>query len=428
MALLAGPQGKAGYSEMYLNVVSSTCQDVKWLVNKRNIQLRPMANYENNGFRSYENLVNLSLAIDLIKKKNTPGHYSRQIDMDNGITVISTLFLKPSEVKSVLVVKLDFWGDIIFGRPAITRLKERLPNATISVLCGSMYKDFIKTFDYVDHVIAIDHVMTFDLSDSERLELQRKLSTLNPDIAIDLRRQPETRWILGLSGAPLTIGYETVEYNPTISLTVDSTRVSDHLSNYLVRLVDAIPLLPVGSKDRVPRPRGLLSVGIHPGSGHKAKCWPVEYFSQLVGLLLTAGLRVILFGGPGEREMNQQIIQDHANSGSVVDMSGAVSIANYAEAVANQCNIYVGNDTGPTHIAAVAGVPVIAIFSGGTNITDWFPPGHIVEVLIKAMPCMPCGFRECPYNNECIVSVKPAHVFARVAKLAREVFSHEVVG
>ena len=387
-----------------------------------------MANYENDGFRSYENLVNLSRAIDLIKKKNSPGYYPRQIDMDNGITVISTPFLKPSEVKNVLVVKLDLLGDVIFGRPAITRLRERLPEATISVLCGSLYGDLVRTFDYVDHVITTDHVMTFDLSDGERLGLQRKLSPLNLDIAIDLRRQPETRWILGLSGAPLTIGYETVRYNPTISLAVDSTRVSDHLSNYLVRLVDTIPLLPVGSKDCVPGPRGLLSVGIHPGSGHRAKCWPLEYFSQLVGLLLAAGLRVILFGGPGEREMNQQIIQDHANSGTIVDMSGAVSTANYAEAVANQCNIYVGNDTGPTHIAAVAGVPVIAIFSGGTNITDWFPPGHIVEVLIKAMPCMPCGFRQCSYNMECIASVKPGHVFARVAKLAREVFSHEVVG
>jgi len=398
---------------------------------KRSIQLKPAPHWHGN--YSYETLVDVRSAIKLIKDRNSPVKYSKQIGIEQGIAIISTPFLSPSEVENVLVVKLDHLGDVLLARPAITRLRERLPDATIWALCGSWSADLISEFDSVDQVITFDvySAMSEDglkpKSNSEIQQLQHKLSSLNLDIAIDLRRHPETRWILGLSGAPLTIGYESYGYNPTIFLAVDPTKV--HISSQLLRLVDAIPILPTGSKERVPAYRGVLSVGIHPGSGQTAKRWPLQHFSQLVDSLLAVGSRVILFGGPEECDMNRRIIRDHPGNGRIIDMSEAVPIARYAETVANECQIYVGNDTGPTHMVAAAGVPVIATYSGVIDPMEWFPPGHIVEVIMKVMPCMPCyiaDYRQCPHNLECIASVKPAHVFAQIVSLAREVFSHEV--
>lgn len=406
-------------------------QNVPGGAKRRSIQLRPAPHWTGNC--SYETLIDVRSAINLIKDRNSPVKYSKQIDTEQGITIISTPFLSPSEVKNVLVVKLDHLGDVLLAQPAITRLRERLPDATIWVLCGSWSADLIKRFDSVDQVITFDmfSAMSGDgltsKSNSEIQQLQHKLLSLNLDIAIDLRRHPETRWILGLTGAPLTIGYESYAYNPTIYLTVDPNKV--HISSQLLRLVDAIPILPTGSKKRVLAYRGVLSVGIHPGSGQSAKLWPLQHFSQLVGSLLAAGLKVILFGGPEECDMNQRIIRDHLGNERIIDMSEEISIARYAETVANECQIYVGNDTGPTHMVAIAGVPVIAIYSGVIDPLEWFPPGHIVEVIMKVMPCMPCyiaDYRQCPHNLECIASVKPEHIFAKIVSLAREVFRFEV--
>jgi ADP-heptose:LPS heptosyltransferase len=154
-------------------------------------------------------------------------------------------------------------------------------------------------------------------------------------------------------------------------------------------------------------------VAIHPGAGNLTKQWPEEHFSALIDLLIDRnGVNVLLIGGPDEVEIAESLIASVLNPGAVASMVGQTSLTALPRLLA-ACTLYVGNDSGPKHIAAAVGVPTIGIHSGVVDAMEWGPLGPRTVALRRDMTCSPCYLADaadCPRGLACLTLLEPTHV------------------
>lgn len=123
------------------------------------------------------------------------------------------------------------------------------------------------------------------------------------------------------------------------------------------------------------RPASALDVLIHPGSGGAAKCWPIERFVELARTLIGAGRSVKFVIGEVERE--RAPLDAMRGVASIIEPKSAVELL---EAI-RDARAYVGNDAGPTHLAAMVGEPTLALFGDSVAATQWRPVGPRVQVV-----------------------------------------------
>lgn len=121
---------------------------------------------------------------------------------------------------------------------------------------------------------------------------------------------------------------------------------------------------------------------IHPGSGGRDKCWPADRYEQLIGQLRAAGRRLIVILGPVEREWwpDQQVCH-WCDRYEVAEPSDALALAQ----TIGEASLYIGNDSGPTHLAAQLGVKSVALF-GPTDPRVWAPTGPAVTIVAPPSP------------------------------------------
>ncbi len=126
---------------------------------------------------------------------------------------------------------------------------------------------------------------------------------------------------------------------------------------------------------------GSQPIAIHPGSGSAQKCWPTSSFAALINQLWQRNFPVLLFAGPADHsriEDIQRLLPPQPTPGSLttlIDMP-LINVAQYLL----QCSCYTGNDSGVTHLAAMLGVPTVALF-GPSNPSTWHPVGPAVTII-----------------------------------------------
>lgn len=157
---------------------------------------------------------------------------------------------------------------------------------------------------------------------------------------------------------------------------------------------------------------------IHPGSGGAIKCWPQSDYLDLAARALKIGLSPFFLLGPVEEEN-----PEFANlSGSGFPVLSGLTLVETAAVLAN-AEIYVGNDSGITHLAAAMGRPVIAIF-GPSDPGRFGPRGRLVKIISLNYECSPCHPRntqspapECRKNRACLLEITPEMVAGEIIKL-----------
>ena len=149
-------------------------------------------------------------------------------------------------------------------------------------------------------------------------------------------------------------------------------------------------------------------VALQPGATYgPAKRWPAERFATVARRLLDDGCRVAILGGPGDAEVTAAVVRD-AGEG-VLDLSGRTSVGVLA-AVLAAADVLVTNDTGPMHLAAAVGTPVVAIF--GSTDPGWTGPrGDGNTVIRRPVDCSPCFRRTCDIGYVCLVSIEVEEVY-----------------
>ncbi len=160
-------------------------------------------------------------------------------------------------------------------------------------------------------------------------------------------------------------------------------------------------------------------VVVHPGASVPARAWPPLHHAAAVELLEGAGHRVVVTGGPGETELTATVAGP-----SGIDLGGLTDLQSLAGVLARAEAVVTGN-TGPAHLAAAVGTPVVSLFSPVVPAVRWAPYGVPLELLgDQNAPCRLSRARICPVpGHPCLGSVSPEQVVDAVARLISGVSS-----
>lgn len=158
---------------------------------------------------------------------------------------------------------------------------------------------------------------------------------------------------------------------------------------------------------------------VHPGATAPARAWPALHHAATVELLQAAGHRVVVTGGPGETSLTATVAGPSARN-----LGGATDVRTLAGILAGAAVVITGN-TGPAHLAAAVGTPVVCLFAPVVPAIRWAPYGVPLELLgDQEALCRNSRARVCPIpGHPCLTSVTPEQVFEAVERLLRGVSS-----
>jgi ADP-heptose:LPS heptosyltransferase/GT2 family glycosyltransferase len=347
-----------------------------------------------------------------------------------------------AEIERILVVKLDHIGDFVTAMPPIRRLRKLFPAARISGLASPASAGFIALESCVDEFIPFrffherSQLGERTLTKEDYVALREKLLPYRFDLAVDLRKHPSTRDVLQYTGARFLAGYDYLGQFPFLDVALDwdgdrrLQRKRNHIIDDLVLLVDAIGhateddrlLMQPGPEamplnELPPDVRALFArpvVAMHPGAGNITKEWPQEHFSALIDLLIEKrDVNVLLVGGRDDVEVADKLLAVVLHKDAIASMAGRTSLSDLPRLLKN-CALYIGNDSGPKHVAAAVGIPTIGIHSGVVDPTEWGPIGPSAVALRRNMTCSPCylaNAEDCPRSLACLRFFDPAMVY-----------------
>lgn len=333
----------------------------------------------------------------------------------------------------VLVARLDNDGDVLLAGPAVRAVAAGAGRVTL--LCGPRGESAAALLPGVDEVI-VHRAPWIDpepepVSREDTLALVDRLAGLDVDQAFVLtsfHQSPlPTALLLRMAGVG-TVAATCEEY-PGSLLDVRHRRHEErHEVEQALSLVATLGYrLPPGDDDRLAilRPSQRWSapegwdryVVVHPGASVPARAWAPEGNAALVGALVDDGNRVVVTGGPGERELTARVAGPPRPE--VLDLGGHTDLAQLAEVVAGADALVVGN-TGPAHLAAAVATPVVCLFAP-TVPARWWRPWGVPHVLLgdQEIGCAQCRARHCPVpGHPCLSCVGVDEVLAAVRELA----------
>ena len=329
----------------------------------------------------------------------------------------------------------------MFTTPAVHALRQRFPDAHLSYLVEPASAPIVIHNPHLDQVIVAPRGRGLrGLLDD--LALGLRLRAGRYDLAIDFHGGPRASLLTWLSGAPERLGYEVAGRSWLYTRRVARPRELrprhsvENQWDLLAPLGVAPPdrsAFPVempadagtaaGVADRLTRAgvtAGDRLVVIHVSAGNPFRRWPAAHFVDLVVSLAAADprRRVIVTSGPSERDAAGQVIAGAqarlgAAAAAQVLSCGEFSLAEL-RALFDRAALYIGGDSGPLHVAATTGVPIVGLYGPTLPIRSapWRPAALITEsVDAGELPCRPCDQRVCePGDFRCLTSIKPAQV------------------
>jgi ADP-heptose:LPS heptosyltransferase len=302
------------------------------------------------------------------------------------------------EPRNILVIDFGQLGDVVLSLPALAAIRQRFPRARVTVAVGGAAASVVELAGVADEALAVDRVGLRDgpkhLSVWQIGKLVLEVRRRKFDFVIDLHSLSETNLLGFLSGAR----HRLYARRPTRSLDYlanfrPQPPVEDRSKHAIERYLDVLAPLGVGEVSRTPRlpvreddsraveellrkakagSEGPL-VGMFPGAGHPSRRWPIERFAELAHALeRNDSMRVVLFAGPEERALVRESRSKFPSSTVVLDRLSVPQLA----AAAARLSVFVSNDTGPMHIAAAVGTPVVILMEHHPMFKCYIPPGE----------------------------------------------------
>jgi len=326
----------------------------------------------------------------------------------------------------VLIARLDNDGDVLLAGPAIRAAKRDAERLTL--LCGPSGFHAATLLPGVDDILVhraewIDpDPGPFDSLPTRRLLLELGRRAIDEAaILTSFHQSPlPLALLLRLAGVP-RIGATSADY-PGSLLDVRH-RIGDDVheverSLSLMRAMGhelaadddgALRVLPTSAATPFEEPY----VVVHPGASVPARAWAPERHAELVAALAAAGWSVAVTGSPSERALTSYVAGDHAR-----DLGGATDLAQLAAVLEGAAAVVVGN-TGPAHLAAAVGTPVVSLYAPTVPATRWRPWRVPHAILTEAVPCAGCRARTCQVpGHPCIDELPLATVVSAVNRLA----------
>ena len=333
----------------------------------------------------------------------------------------------------VLVRAPNWIGDAVMCEPALRGLRSLFPPAELTILAKPSIAELYTGCSGVDQVLVYDDKGTH-VGIAGKWALAGLLRRHHFDLAVLFQNAFEAAFLAWLAGIPRRYGYATDGRVLFLTQPVAVPRPESlvHQVEYYWNMLkplgvsgDApLPTLHVSTdEDRIVDDRlasaGIdsahLMVGINPGSTYgSAKRWLPERFAEVAQRVVRqlereAGVcvAVAILGGRGEESLGKNIAS-RLDCRSIV-LSGATTIRELM-AVVKRCRLLITNDTGPMHIAAAFGVPIVAVF-GPTDSRTTAPYGQEQSVVREPVDCAPCLLRDCPIDHRCMTRISVDRVY-----------------
>lgn len=386
----------------------------------------------------------------------------------------------PPPVRRILVIQLDHLGDAVLSQVIFPLLQREYPQAEIHVLVSPWNQEVFQMIPEVQRI----HVWAGNRFQREGRRCWRRrlgwmwelcawawrLRRWKYDLAIDVRGElphaalmwlagvrRRVGWAAGGGGFLLTdwpryrpcrhevdsrlallacLGINPLERRRTIRPRLEPTEEARQTIAHRLAQMESTPFSDFSGDSKTPlsRPKQRSAsppggcrplVVCHLGAGTEAKQWPIDYWAELVDQLLARPATVILVGGRSDRPKAREVIESiEGTAGRVWNAAGELTISQLA-ALLEQADALIGPDSGPAHLAAAVGKPVVALFSGTNRAVQWRPRGPAVEVLWRPVACRPCHRTQCPLPaHPCMRGIRPEEVLRALDRLLPKSDAH----
>ena len=320
----------------------------------------------------------------------------------------------------ILIILPNWLGDAIMATPAIELLSQYHPHAKFTFVGSYVSIEAIKHHPLCEKAV-VDESKKAKNRFLATYQLAKELGEF--DLAVTFRNQLHSSLLLRLTSTVVCIARRSwhsmflLSHTPNIS-------TNQHLSKQYAQL--AMSNVDSWNKE-TPRLKLYIepikfekpTLGINAGATYgSAKRWYPERFAE-VARSFSDKYDIIIFGGPGEVEMANEIESNLKNSGvqNYINLAGKTNIQELCANIGG-CSLFITNDSGPMHVAAAYQVPTVAIFGPTKHkeTSQWM--NEKSKIVRHDMECSPCMKRECPLkHHECMTTITASEVIEAVKEL-----------
>lgn len=347
----------------------------------------------------------------------------------------------PADPRRILFIRLDHLGDVLFATPALRALRAAFPRAHLTLLAGPWAVGAVAVPDLADtiHVVDVPWFSRQRGADSARRSGERYswwrvldwIRTNRFDVGLDPRGDVRHLAWMCAAGIPVRIGCGATGGGWSLTHEVHSGDVHEVERNLdavrvLAPLCSAGDLAPVKAAPAAQAMSLLAAAGVEPsapllvvhaGAGYATKRWEPAALAACVDRCVEAGLTAVFVGTGADRDATAAVRAAMRHPASeVLQQTSLALLASLVERAA----VFLGHDSGPSHVAVATGRPVVLVYSGVNDPRRWGPWRGRTVVVRHPVHCSPCGLTRCPFAHECMREIDPAVVASDVLRLVRE--------
>jgi len=356
---------------------------------------------------------------------------------------LSVMLTIKNRKPSILIILIAGIGDLVLASKSIRAIRNGYPDADIHLLTNSEAVPIAHNYSYVDHVWAFP------------IREMRKSKRYSLDVFKLLFKLRKKEFAMAVNLFEISSLHGAIKMGSLFFLLNARVRVGHNNKGFGLVLTDKVPSGAFRKRHRVdammdvallsggvPDDGGIdifwdarceekwsylfewtspsikkVVVGINPGGDWKSKRWSPDKFAIIADRIIERfGAEMIMLGGPGEENIGNEIQQKMKND--AVNLSGKLNL-NELVYIINRLNLLITNDSGPMHIGAATGTPLVAIFGpGDPTLVRPYTSEKLYRVIYKGLPCQPCRDEHC-MNYVCLDMVTPDEVFAECVDLLK---------
>ncbi len=330
--------------------------------------------------------------------------------------------------RKILVVMLRRIGDVILTLPAAKALKKAFPGARLDFLAEPPCQELLENNP------ALDRVLVYRAGWLEHPAWLARLRHEGYDWAVDFMGTPRSAMLTFATGAALRAGPGHVWHRWAYTHKLRQSEEPRYSALEKISMLrplgiateesDCLPRLDLRPEDRRWASEALPAtsplIGLAPASRKPTRRWPAASYAELARRLVREqGARVIVFWGPGERPLAEEVA---SGAGTGAFVSPATRTLGQLAALLSLCRLLVTNCNGPKHIAVALGVPTLTVH-GSSDPRAWNPPDTPRNRIIRReeLFCIGCRLNACPYQLECLNGLGAERVAAMASEMLAEI-------
>lgn len=340
----------------------------------------------------------------------------------------------PAEPPKNIIVRMPNWlGDLVMATPVLADLRNHFKDAEITAMCQSHVAPMLKYDPNVDKILSFKRPSGW-IHRMHHLEILQPLQNGKYDMGVLLTNSFSSAWWFFRGHVKNRIGFKgncrSLFLNKAVSFPANKN--TQHLVLTYKALLEpmGIPISDTPPKlhitaEETKAARDLLAlhgatvgenliVGINPGAAYgSAKCWLPDRFKEVTQRLLDKpNVVVVYFGDPAGAPLVNDICKEFSDR--VINLAGKTSLRELLPLIGS-CSIFLTNDSGPMHIAAALGIPLLALFGSTSDVrTGPYGGGKVIH---KHVECSPCYKRVCPIDFRCMTRIGVKEVYDELETL-----------